>query len=102
MGQPETDLELVFRCEALIILGIADRQRIFISANGQHLTTFEKTTPEKECFKVVIPKELVPAEDLHISFELPDAISPKEEGINPDPRTLAIALTSITLRQHNR
>lgn len=68
-------------------------QVIEVYVNGKYLTTIEDI---KSQFQFTIPNEYLKGErKLEIKFDYPQAISPRELGINDDLRVLAILYKSI-------
>lgn len=70
-------------------------QRIIVYANKHEVANYIAT--EGEVKQIIVPKEYITDGSLVLSFELPDAVSPEELGVNKDSRTLALAMKSLTI-----
>jgi hypothetical protein len=73
-----------------------DAQTVHVYVDHHHLT--DVTLSRRQTLSFIAPKKLVDHQPvLHLTFKLPDAISPKKLGINGDPRVLALALYHLTI-----
>lgn len=70
-------------------------QRVRVYANDNEVAEFVAGGEEEQEF--IIPNEYVKDGSLSLSYELPDAVSPKSMGENTDERNLALAMKSITI-----
>ncbi len=89
--------DLKFKLEIGWILG--ESQRLKISNAGKVL--YEETITGTRNIEFLIPKEYIADNNLFLDLEYPDAITPKELGINEDPRQLAFALISMCIEEIN-
>ncbi|MBI4836226.1 MAG: sulfatase-like hydrolase/transferase [Candidatus Abawacabacteria bacterium] len=72
-------------------------QRLNITINN---TTIAQATLDKaETIQVTVPHALIENKQIKLVFELPDAVSPKEVGLNSDERLLGIALQEMTVNK---
>jgi hypothetical protein len=71
-------------------------QRVWISVNGERKQEFLLTNTADKNIDLTIASSS--GNQGEIDFELPDAISPKDLGINADTRQLAIGVKSIEIR----
>lgn len=74
------------------------RQRIQMSVNGMAAGTHEVIYPNGQMqFNVVVPAaDMTSSSEIHITFDLPDAVSPQSIGMNNDMRVLGIQLETLT------
>ncbi len=95
---PQKDLVLKLEMTPLIG-GNTPYQEISLRINGRLLETWRvKNVGE---YTLDIPRELVAGEILEIVFHLPNAVSPKEIGINRDERLLAVAIKSLVIEERD-
>lgn len=74
------------------------KQHVIASVNGE--TVYSDTLVDNaSSIEFVIPKNTITENLLEISFELPDAISPAEIGMNDDIHILALWLSDITIEE---
>lgn len=95
---PAGDVELVARLIPYVQPGAVDRQRIAVSVNGQPVTNWVGTRQEIQQFSATIPARMIAGTHTELSFDLPDAVSPRDIARGADPRVLGIALHRLTLR----
>jgi len=99
LNQPvKSDLQLVIEGHGLV--DEKHQQRLIIQANGHTVAqmTLSAQSPSPSPTPVIIPRALVGETGiLRISLSTPDAISPKELGINNDERLLAVAFRTVTV-----
>ncbi|MBE6035711.1 MAG: hypothetical protein E7222_13590 [Clostridiales bacterium] len=69
--------------------------------NGNKISTLNNLN-EITTAEIVIPSQYLSGKKQIITFKVPDAISPKEAGINEDNRVLGIALYKIELIKNKR
>jgi hypothetical protein len=80
--------------------GIADKQTVNVLINGQKAGGWNITTRGIREMELIIPKGLLNGvNSLAVTFNLPDAISPKNSGSGKDQRKLALAFRTMTLRE---
>jgi hypothetical protein len=72
-------------------------QRLVVSVGGGEPATYvyDGANPTREV-ALTIPALAAASGRLHVSFEFPDAVSPKEAGVNDDIRRIAIAFSQIS------
>ena len=73
--------------------GVLSAQRVDVFVNENKVADWELTGPAVK--EIALPRFLVGNQQFEMTFLLPDAISPKDLGINDDPRKLAIAFRAI-------
>lgn len=73
----------------------SSQQRVIAYANQVEVADFTVATAGSQ--EIRIPNELVKNGRLVLGFEFPNSISPKEEGLNNDSRSLALYMKQITL-----
>jgi FkbM family methyltransferase len=91
------DAELICVVMPLLFEKKRELSRVRALINGTDLGEWKITKPDDE-FKISIPASLCKNSRLVVEFKLPDAISPKDLGINNDERKLSLAFKKITLR----
>jgi len=98
LNQPVTsDLQLVIEGHGLI--NEKHRQQLIIQANGHTVAQMTLSAQSPFPAPVIIPRALVSeAGILRISLNTPDAITPKELGINVDTRRLGLGITSVAIQ----
>jgi hypothetical protein len=94
MPVKKSDYDLKLEINVPIIIA---NQKVGVVVNGQKLTDI--TVNKSGSYEVIIPKVETNNSLLKITFELPDAISPKELRISDDPRTLGIGVQSIIITE---
>lgn len=72
-----------------------EKQHVILYANNNKLADYDSVTTETK--QITIPIEYIEEGKLTLKFELPDAISPKEIGMNEDTRTLGLAMRSLKI-----
>ena len=91
------NLMVSFALIPLLKRGVLDRQRVEVIVNENNVADWELTgTTIKE---IPLPKSLMKNQRFDITFLLPDAISPRELGINNDTRKLAVAFRAVQFFQ---
>jgi len=90
-------IRLTFKVNGLITAA-HPRQRILVKVNGVQVATRTITYPDSHLLlDVEIPAaDLDSTQKIQVTFDLPDAATPKSLGINGDQRLLAIMLESLT------
>jgi len=95
-GRSDSDVEITLDVFPAIYPTLA-AQRMTISFNGEPAHRFELSAPEK--ITVRIPAEVWNREKAAtISFEFPDAASPKAMGVSADSRSLGYAFKTVAFR----
>jgi len=85
---PESDLALRARLYPFLVKGKLDTQRVIVSVNGTEVGTW--TLDKPGYYELALPRETVGTNPwLLVSLSLPDAVSPKKLGVNPDIRALS-------------
>ncbi|MTV40742.1 DUF7024 domain-containing protein [Duganella radicis] len=81
----------------LITAMVNDRhsQRVVVSVDGGEKHEFVFKTTARATIALTVPAPASTQGEIHL--ELPDAVSPRELGINADPRQLAIGVKSIEI-----
>ena len=94
-----TDLDHSLTINAMPWLGwgAIAQQRVIVTANGHHVGEWVFDQQETQEKSMVIPHAVLDGDIQTISFELPDSKSPKDLGINVDPRELGIMVHSLVL-----
>jgi hypothetical protein len=72
-------------------------QRALVSVNGSKAVE-EDYGPDQTSKVIELPLPTSPGEKLLVTFSLPDAVTPKEVGLNADTRKIAISVRSIEFR----
>ena len=90
--------DLILKCRVFALLGgNIHQQTVNVSFNDTLAGTWEVKNPGE--YSMGIPKSMLQGDILEIVFYLPNAVSPKELGINEDNRQLAIALQSLVIEE---
>lgn len=76
------------------------RQHVNVLINDKKVTEWVYETEDKQEKTVIIPKELIRGSLLHITFEIPNAQSPKNLNRSDDGRMLGIFVNSIKVDQN--
>jgi hypothetical protein len=74
-----------------------NQQRIGIKLNGQLLETLTLKDPSPREYSRTLPKELLQLNNV-LTFELPDAWSPKELKLNDDERKIALGVYWLDIK----
>ena len=85
------DAELRMKLAPLIIPGKIEQQRVTILLNGQQLDNLLLKDPAPLEYSHKLPKETLRQNNI-LTFQMPDAKTPKSMGVNLDRRTLAVAV----------
>jgi hypothetical protein len=72
-------------------------QRALVSVNGSKAVE-EHYVPDQTTKVIDVPLPNSPGEKLLVTFSLPDAVTPKELGLNSDTRKIAIRVRSIEFK----
>lgn len=97
--KPVGDIELVATFIPFLDEDKLKEQRVFIKMNEQEVGKWLINDAGYQQKSLLIPKELINSSIINLTFEFPDAVSPKELNITNDPRIASIAMVSITLNQ---
>jgi len=96
-----TDLVLHAQFRPFLDAVNSPRQRIGISVNGTPLTEWVVSVDKFHNKSVQIPAEIAGGENLLISFQFPDAISPSSLELGGDQRLLGFAITELRVEVLN-
>lgn len=96
---PDNNIIFEARFIPFIHPGKVKQQRIYVSVNGKRINEWIATERKTQTFQATITKDLVNSRNLLITFDFPDAVSPKSIDVGGDPRTLSIAIISARLDQ---
>lgn len=93
-----SDIIMKTYLKPFLVPGKLEKQRVNIYVNNILIDKWIVTS--SGFYKTVIPESCISnSAFLKITFELPDAVSPAETGINEDERVIAIAFKFITLSE---
>lgn len=96
--------ELVFSARAFVVAG-HERQRVIVSVDGAEpqQVIFQRGQSERQRFSIPLSaallKDAEAGNGLRVRFDMPDAISPLEAGVNGDGRKLGIGLETVSLAE---
>lgn len=90
-----SDVIMAMTLEPLIQPGKLDKQRVNVYINNKKIGTVVVTNPGP--YQIYIQKDYMKNSPLNIIFELPDATSPRNLGLNNDTKVLALRVMSINL-----
>lgn len=92
------DIEKGYRMELKYVTKFQENsvENINVKVNGEDLDK-DAVVFEDNQILIDIPSELISDNDMMLTVEFPNAISPKEAGTGKDERKLAIALAGITI-----
>jgi hypothetical protein len=91
-----TPLRLKMTLSALVNPPQLPSQPVEVYANGQKIASWE-VTGKAEFTALIPPKREADEETLKIELRIPKAVSPKELGLNNDPRVLGISCFDIMI-----
>jgi hypothetical protein len=91
------DAHLLMRLAPFIVGGKPNEQRISMKLNGQLLENLTLKDPSPREYSRILPKELLQRNNI-LTFELPDARSPKELNLNDDERKLALGVYWLEIK----
>ncbi|MEQ8220731.1 MAG: hypothetical protein ABRQ37_00405 [Candidatus Eremiobacterota bacterium] len=97
-GKIDRDLTMKVVFTPYLQQGKLDTQHVNISVNGIKSGEWAITSPEKTEKEIKITGDNLKKGNLKITFDLPDAKSPKSLEANEDARVLGLQLWSITLQ----
>ena len=97
-GKIDRDLKMKVVFTPYLQQGKLDTQHVNISINGIKAGEWAITSPEKTEKEIKITCDNLKNENLKITFDLPDAASPKSLEANEDGRVLGLQLWSIILQ----
>lgn len=87
---------IVISTSAFVPKGHSQRLRLSFNDSPSHEVVYEK---EWEVKTLELQPPPVTSERLRLTFEMPDAVSPRRLGVTPDPRMLGIWIDSIEVRR---
>ena len=91
-------VRLIASFAPFLAAGIVYEQTVNVLVNGQKAGEWNITTGGIQELTLTIPKGLLGDSDsLYITFDMPDAVSPKSIGAGKDRRMLGIALRTLAL-----
>jgi len=93
--RPPTDVVINIELFAYIVPGKVDRQRLLIRVNGISLGETTFTDGEGRGMRTTIPREALQSDRMVVTFEMPDAVAPKDIGAGRESRALAVGLYSF-------
>ena len=91
------DAQLLMKFTPFIVEGKLNEQRISVKLNGQLLETLILKDPSPREYSRTLPKELLQLNNV-LTFELPDARSPKELKLNDDVRRIALGVYWLDIK----
>jgi hypothetical protein len=97
LKSPSKNLSLSVSLIPNVYPQVLPRQRIGVVANGKKVAEWIADSKVTMRFSALIPHALAKSEPLTITFELPDAASPRQLGFGADVRKLAIAIFTLKL-----
>ncbi|MCP1714725.1 hypothetical protein J2T58_000565 [Methanocalculus alkaliphilus] len=98
MEDTDTDLTLTILASPYFGGGALDQQHVIIQVNGQKIGEWVYDTPGLQEKSILIPQWALSDDEIqYITFELPDAMSPRELGQSEDGRDLALAVRSMVI-----
>lgn len=87
-------------CRVNVVSVITTPQHVTITSAKNGTILFEDDISEEGEISFRIPKECISKDGMiDLIFDYPNAIIPKEQGINEDPRRIAIAFNSVRLEK---
>ncbi len=95
---PDRDVHLRILYFGHVVPGKVERQRFRMKINGVNVKEFTCTTKNPERFDIVIPRQVLQADEMVISFGFPDAVAPNEIGTGRDWRKLAMGIYRLETR----
>lgn len=95
----DSDLLLTINATPFLVKGVVPQQRVNISVNNHHIGewTFNQSGIQEKT--IIIPQNVLNKGVQNITFEFPDAISPKEAGVSEGERLLALAVRSFKIEK---
>jgi hypothetical protein len=95
LASSDSDLILRVNCTPFLIPPKLTHQRVRVIAGGTECCNW--TIPGKGGYECLIPASAIKDSVLELTFEFPDAVSPKEHNLNVDTRKLGVAFHSATI-----
>jgi len=95
--KPKSDLSMKISVSPYLNGSILAQQRVTVLVNGKSVGMLIFDKPGFQEKNITIPNSVLDDEIQNISFELPDAISPKKIGQSEDYRDLALAFRSFEI-----
>ncbi|MEQ8168083.1 MAG: hypothetical protein ABRQ38_04235 [Candidatus Eremiobacterota bacterium] len=97
-GKIDRDLTMKVIFTPHLQQGKLDAQHVNISVNGTKAGEWAITSPDKTEKEIKISSDIIKDRNLKITFDLPDAKSPKSLEANEDGRVLGLQMWSIILQ----
>jgi hypothetical protein len=95
----QSELELEIHLKPFLFPGVLDRQRVRVSIGSVEIGEWVLTENAFQRVRMTIPNESISGPNVKISLGLPDAESPIQINAGADVRKLAIAVSSLRLRE---
>lgn len=92
---PPRNVLLRFTFFPHIVPGKVDRQRIILKINGFDVGSVTATENRSLNLDVEVRRDVLQSDRMVVTFEFPDAISPRDIGEGRDPRKLAMGIYSF-------
>ena len=92
---PNEEVEFLLAMSPFLVPGKLDRQRVQILVNDREFTSLEVTEQQGRLYIFTIPEEFLQADEIQVTFVLPDAAIPEELGVGGDKRKLGISVLQI-------
>ena len=99
-GAAARGVELEVRGSAFLAVG-HEAQDVIVSVGGRELARWHYAPGDPDDRRrVLVPADLVAPEPsrLRVTFGFPDAISPKDAGVNDDARVIGLGIVAVKLR----
>lgn len=90
-----TKKDLLMQVDAIPLATPNVEQELFVFLNGSFVTHWTFRRPARQ--SALLEASLLKGRDSIFTFVMPKALSPKDNGIGPDHRTLGIAFRSLSL-----
>jgi hypothetical protein len=99
-ANPASDILFQIKLAPFVVERSHPQQRVNINLNGQLVQRLTLTSNAPQVHEFVLPRQQLRSKNI-LTFELPDARSPKSLGINDDLRVLGIAVWWIRFADPN-
>ena len=94
----QRDCRLTFRAWPLYVPGVLEQQRVVVLVNYRLAGVFAFTEPAERTASLLVPWQMIDGRIMTtITFQFPDARSPKDLGISEDGQTLALAFKNLNV-----
>ncbi len=97
INQKEITCDVIMKVNLEPNIAKGKRQRVYIYANGRKIGKWVVSSPGE--YRIIIPEVYLLDPLLRITFELPDAFSPKSQGTGEDLRILGIRVIDMVLME---